>query len=95
MPSPYHTLGVPADATDEAIRRRYLELTRAFPPEQHPAAFAAFRAAYERVKDVDARARDRLFGHPADDTLDALIEEAACPTPRPRFGLAQLLAAAR
>ena len=93
MPTPYDILGVPPDATDEQVRRRYLELTREFPPEQHPARFAAVRAAYEKLKDLDARARHRLFDPGADDTIEALIEEAACQTPRRRFGLSQLLTA--
>lgn len=94
MQTPYDILGLPPDATDEVIRQRYLQLTREFPPEQHPAKFAAVRAAYERIKDIDARVRYRLFDAGTDDSVDAIIEEAACPTPRRRFGLSQLLTAA-
>src|SRR3954447_22848568 len=92
MPDPYTTLGVPADADDEAIRRRYLELTREFTPEHHPERFAAIRAAYEKVKDLDARVRHRLFEAGKEDTIEAIIEEAACRTPRRRTGLRALLA---
>lgn len=91
MADPYTTLGVGPDPTDDAVRAAYLQKVREFPPEQHPDRAAAVRAAYEQVKTLDARARHRLFG--ADDTLDALIEEVRCPTPRRRFTLAQLLAA--
>ena len=91
MADPYAVLGLPPDADDEAVRRRFLELTRQFPPEQHPDRFAAVRAAYEKVKDIDARTRHRLFEAGGDDTLDAVIEEAACRTPRRRIGLAELL----
>ena len=94
MPDPYTVLGVPPDATDEQIRRRYLELTREFAPEHHPAKFAAVRAAYEKIRTVEARARHRLLDVGADDTIDAIIEEVACQTPRRRFGLSQLLTAA-
>jgi curved DNA-binding protein CbpA len=94
MPDPYTVLGVPADADDDAIRRRYLELARTFTPEQHPEKFAAVRAAYERVKTLDARAAYRLFEAGKEDTIDALIEEAACRTPRPRVTLSALIAAA-
>ncbi|MBX9584029.1 MAG: J domain-containing protein [Gemmataceae bacterium] len=93
MPDPYAVLGIPPDADDGAVRRRYLELAREFPPEQHPARFAAVRAAYEQVKDVGARARHRLFGAGKDDPVEAVAEEAACRTPRRRIGLADLLAA--
>lgn len=94
MPDPYAVLEVPPDADDAAIRKRYLELARAYPPEQHPERFAAVRAAYEQVKDLDARASHRLFDAGRDDPIEALIEEAACRTPRRRIGLRALLAAA-
>jgi curved DNA-binding protein CbpA len=94
MPDPYTVLGVPPDADDEAIRRRYLELTREFTPEHHPDRFAAVRAAYEKVKDVDSRVRYRLFEAGREDTIEVLIEEAACRTTRRRIGLSALLTAA-
>lgn len=91
MHDPYAILGLPPNADDAAVRSRYLALTREFPPEQFPDQFAAVRAAYEKLKDVDARARYRLFERGTEDTIDAIIEEATCRTPRPRFGLARLL----
>lgn len=94
MPDPYATLAVAPDADDETIRRRYLELTRQFPPEQHPERFAAVRAAYEKIKDLDGRARYRLFDAGKEDTIEAIIEEAACRTTRRRVTLQALLAAA-
>lgn len=93
MADPFTVLGVPPEAGDDAIRRRYLELTREFPPEQHPERFAKIRAAYERVKDLDGRVRYRLFETGREDTIEAIIEEAACRTPRRRVGLRALLAA--
>ena len=91
MNDPYSTLGVQPDADDETIRRRYLELVRQFPPEQHPDKFAAVRAAYERLKDLDARVRHRLFEQGKKDGIEELIEEMACRTPRRRIGLQTLL----
>jgi curved DNA-binding protein CbpA len=91
---PYTVLGVSADADDAAIRGRYLELAREFPPEQHPQRFAAIRAAYDAVKDLDARVRHRLFPAGEADALDAILEELACRTPRPRITLDSLLATA-
>jgi curved DNA-binding protein CbpA len=93
MPDPYNTLGVPADADDEAIRRRYLELTREFTPEHHPERFASVRTAYEKVKDLDSRVRYRLFEAAKDDTIESIIEEEACRTPRQRTGLRAILTA--
>lgn len=95
MPDPYAVLGLPPDADDAAVRRRYLELTVQFPPEQHPERFAAVRAAYEKVRTLDARVRYKLFERGSEHTIEAIIEEAECTTPRPRPTLEQLLAAAR
>jgi curved DNA-binding protein CbpA len=95
MIEPYATLGLPMDADDAAIRARYLELVRQFPPEQSPERFAAIRAAYECLRDRDGRLRYRLFEAGRHETLDACIEEMACRTPRRRPTLADLLAAAQ
>ncbi len=94
MPDPFAVLGLPPDADDAAVRGRYLELTRQFPPEQHPERFAAVRAAYDRLKDLDARVRYRLFEAGRDGGIEAIIEDAACRTPRRRIGLRTLLAVA-
>jgi curved DNA-binding protein CbpA len=91
MTDPYSVLGVPDDADDETIRRRYLELVRESPPERNPEQFAAVRAAYERLKDLDARVRHRLFEQGKRDGIDELIEDMACRTPRRRLGLQALL----
>jgi curved DNA-binding protein CbpA len=92
MIDPYFILGVDSDADDAAIRQRYLELVKQFPPEHHPEKFAAIRGAYERLKDLDARVRHRLFEQGRRDGIDELIEEMACRTPRRRYALQALLA---
>jgi curved DNA-binding protein CbpA len=94
MADPYAILGVPADADDAAIRARYLDLTRAFPPEAYPEKSAAIRAAYDALKDLDARATHRLFTAMRAETIDAIIEDVACRTPRRRITLSELLTAA-
>ena len=94
MADPYTILELPPDADDEAVRRRYLELARQFTPEQQPERFAAIRSAYEKIKDLESRVRYRLFDAGKEDTIEALIEEAACRTPRRRIGLKELLAMA-
>jgi curved DNA-binding protein CbpA len=91
MSDPYEVLGLPADSDDEAIRRRYLELVRQFPPEHQPQRFAAVRAAYEALHDLDTRLRYRLFEAGKRETIDALIEEVACRSPRRRMSLKTLL----
>ena len=94
MDDPYAVLGVADDADDEAIRRRYLELVRQFSPEHHAQRFAAIRAAYESLRDRDARLRHRLFEAGKKENVDAIIEEAACRILRRRVSLQTLLALA-
>ena len=89
--APHEVLGVPADADDETIRRKYLELVRQHPPEQQPEKFAQIRGAYEALKDVHTRLRLRLFAGGRSETLDVLIGEVACRSPRRRVTLETLL----
>jgi curved DNA-binding protein CbpA len=89
---PYDVLGLAADADDETIRRRYLELVRQFTPEHHPERFAAVRQAYESLRDLNTRLRYRLFEAGKRETVDAIIEELACRNKRARLSLQQLLA---
>jgi curved DNA-binding protein CbpA len=91
MTDPYQVLGLPPESDDEAIRRRYLELVRQFPPERHPERFAAVRQAYESLRDLNTRLRHRLFEAGRNDSVDAIIEELACRTPRRRLSLETLL----
>jgi DnaJ-class molecular chaperone len=92
MSDPYKTLGLPADANDEAIRQRYLELVRQFPPERHPEKFAAIHAAYDSTRDLNTRLRYRLFEMGKRESLDTIIEEITCRTTRRRVSLRTLLA---
>ena len=90
---PYETLGLPADSSDEAIRLRYLELVRQYPPDLHPEKFAAVRRAFESLRDLDTRLRLRLFEKGKNETLDAIHEELACRSQRRRLSLRQLIEA--
>src|SRR5437868_13220980 len=91
MPDPYEVLGLPPDSDDEAIRRRYLELVRQFSPEHHPEKFAAVRAAYESLRDLDTRLRKRVFEAGRNENVEALIEEITCRSGRRRLSLEMLL----
>jgi curved DNA-binding protein CbpA len=93
MSDPYTVLGLPADSDDDAIRRRYLELVREFPPEHHPEKFAAIRSAYDRLRDLNTRLRHRLFETGKNESLEAIIEEVACRSARRRVSLKALLSA--
>ncbi len=92
MADPYQVLGLAGDSDDETIRRRYLELVREFPPERHPERFAAVRAAYESLRNLDTRLRYRLFEAGRNESIEGLIEELACRSPRSRMSLAAMLA---
>jgi curved DNA-binding protein CbpA len=87
----YEVLNLAADSDDEMIRRRYLELVRQFPPEHHPQKFAQVRAAYEQLKDLNTRLRYRLFEAGKKESLDAILEELTCRSPRRRMSLSMLL----
>jgi curved DNA-binding protein CbpA len=95
MSDPYEVLGLTTDSDDDTIRRRYLELVRQFPPEHQPQKFAAVRAAYEALRDLNTRLRYRLFEAGKKDTIDNLIEEIACRSPRRRLSLKTLLSLTR
>jgi curved DNA-binding protein CbpA len=92
MTDPHQVLGLPPDSDDETIRRRYLELVRQFSPERHPEKFAAIRAAYESLRDLNTRLRYRIFEAGKNETVHALIEELTCRNPRRRISLETLLA---
>ena len=91
MSDPYTILDLPSDSTDEAIRRRYLQLVRTYTPDRAPERFAAIRAAYEKLRDPVSRLRYRLFEAGKDDTLDAIIAEAKDSLPRRRVSTEALL----
>jgi curved DNA-binding protein CbpA len=95
MSDPYAVLGLPPDSDDETIRRRYLELVRQFSPEHHPERFAAIRAAYESLRDLDTRLRHRLFEAGKKENVDAIVEEIACRSLRRRVSLMTLLSVLR
>jgi curved DNA-binding protein CbpA len=95
MTDPFTVFGITPDSDDEAIRRRYLQLVREFSPEQHPEKFAAIRQAYEHLRDLSTRLRYRLFEAGRNDSVEAIIEEIVCRSPRRRVSLETLLAVAK
>lgn len=91
MTDPYKVLDLPTTADEAAIRKRYLELVKQFPPERAPERFAEVRAAYEALRDRDERLRRQLFEEDRHAHLDAVVEEVACRAGRRRVSLARLL----
>jgi DnaJ domain len=58
---PFVVLGVDETADDEAIKRRYLTLVRAWPPDREPEKFQALRRAYEAVSGPRQRLEWKLL----------------------------------
>lgn len=58
---PFTVLGVGENAGNEEIKRRYLALVRAFPPDREPERFQAYRAAYEALRDERKRLEAKLL----------------------------------
>jgi len=76
MHDPYEVLGLSLHAGETEIRQRYLELVRAFPPEQAPERFAAVHAAYEALRNPAERLRAQLFHFDAkNDSFEALATD--------------------
>jgi DnaJ-domain-containing protein 1 len=75
MSDPYEVLGIDPACGDAEIRRRYLELVRQFPPDQHPERFAAVREAYEQLRDPVLRLKAKLFPLTPHHTIDAILAE--------------------
>jgi curved DNA-binding protein CbpA len=92
--NPYEVLGLAADATDDTIRRRYLELVRQHSPERDPEKFAQIRAAYEHLRDGKIRLHHRLFEAGEKEHISQLIEELSWGTRR-RLSLKELLSVAQ
>ena len=88
---PYSVLGVPSDAGDDVIRRRYLELVRTHTPERDPERFIAIRAAYEKLRDPVTRLRHRLFEQGRDDSIESLVTAAKARVARRRLSVETLL----
>jgi hypothetical protein len=61
MSDPFSILGVDDTAGDEEIKRRYLALVRAFPPDREPERFQTYRAAYEALWDERKRLECKLL----------------------------------
>jgi curved DNA-binding protein CbpA len=74
MSDPHEVLGVSRHADEDEIRKRYLELVRAFPPDRAPERFAAIRAAYDEVRDPARRLDALLFDSVSSDTLESIAD---------------------
>ncbi len=58
---PYAVLGLIRGVHLRKIKRAYFDLVRQYPPEEQPEAFKLIRAAYEKLRTIDAKAETDLF----------------------------------
>jgi tetratricopeptide (TPR) repeat protein len=54
----YSALGIHKGATDEEIKKAYVELVKRFDPEKHTDRFMVIQAAYESLRDPAKRAKE-------------------------------------
>lgn len=91
----YLVLDLSLDATDQEIRKKYLQLVKAYSPERSPEAFKEITNAYESIKDKRSRAKTELFSAlenmESSETLKALA--ASIKMKRRNPGLQELFKA--
>jgi len=58
--SAYAILGLQKGASDDEIKRAYIELVKKFDPERHTERFMVIQAAFNRLRDVEERAREDI-----------------------------------
>ena len=95
MNDPYQILGVSHAADEAAVRARYLELVRQFPPDREPDRFAEIREAYDRVRDPIVSLENRLFDVSAPFTFESLIADTRPDVRSSRLPTELLLSLAR
>jgi curved DNA-binding protein CbpA len=75
MKTPFNIIGVSEDATDETIKKAYLQKVRQYPPEREPEQFQIIRTAFEAIKTQEQRLKYLLFHHEP-PSIAALLEHA-------------------
>lgn len=73
MRTPFDILGVAENASDEAIKKAYLQKVRQYPPERSPEQFQRIRGAFEAIQNLQQRLKYQLFHHEA-PSLNVLLE---------------------
>lgn len=58
--SAYAILGLQKGASEEEIKRAYIELVKRFDPERHTERFMVIQSAYNRLRDSEQRAREDI-----------------------------------
>lgn len=88
---PYKALGVDSgNATDETIRKAYMEAIKKHPPDRDPEMFEKIRNAYDLIDVEQKRIQIELFGLKNKNKLFEYMPENES---RPRAGAALWIAA--
>lgn len=77
MNDPLEVFGLAPGASEDEIRRRYLELVRLHPPERSPDRFAEIRAAYDALSDPVHRFKQQFFELKTNDTMEDIVARAS------------------
>ncbi len=87
---PLKVLGLPRHASEQEVRRRYLELVRQYPPERDPLRFQQIHAAYKAAEDPLLLAKCLLTSDdsPPREWNEIINEQKAIA---PRLGVSVLL----
>jgi len=80
MRSPYEVLGVTEEASEEQIRKSYLEKVRQSPPERDPDGFKEIRRAYGVLRDGAKRRQLDLSLYKRDSGLGVDTGEVDFPS---------------
>lgn len=71
---PFVVLGVAPTASDDDVRKAWLEGVRAHPPEKDPEGFKRIRTAYDAIKDESSRFCSYLFTLRRIESLPDLVD---------------------
>lgn len=84
MINAFTVLNVESNASDDQIRKAYLEMIKIWDPERSPLRFREITEAYEKIKTERLRATYLIFGNKNDaaSPFDLLRRHAALPTER-------------
>lgn len=79
---PHLVLGLRPDASEEQVRRRYLELVKQYPPEREPDRFREIHQAYQAAGDPLVQAQHLIEPSPDTPQWKDVIEHARANPPR-------------
>jgi len=75
MITAFDILGVHIDASDDEIKKAYLQKVRIYSPEQAPDEFQKIRSAFELINSEEKRIKYQLFNNDMPNRF-ALLEDS-------------------